>query len=418
MMGLMASEGTDALHDELAARLAGSPRDAGGDAYRVESVLKRTAGETTQLVYLRTAAGGELGPFVRKVIDTRSGLGGAYVSLARREREGLRLRQLPRILECHQQGPVLVVVMEHISGRTLREVIEEAPPAQRPGLASSLVPAVCDAAAELHEALGTPIVHRDLTPGNVMCPDGDPATPVLIDLGIARTWHEGADTDTAHFGTRAYAPPEQYGFGQTDIRTDVYSLGLLAFFCLTGRDPSPSDRKRGFADPAVPEPWRAVIARAAALDPSERYQTARDLATAVRSVTVGRSPAVNLPVPLGLPREDRDVIRPSGCEPRLWTLRNVTVAAVFALYLLGCVSDAAMLEYWTGGSVAFNLFAFLVFMPYLGALGAYALLDKRWLRSHVRWLGSRTPPRAWRDLLLVLLGLFVLLVILAAAPGA
>ena len=114
-----------------------------------------------------------------------------------------------------------------------------------------------------------------------MCPDGDPTTPVLIDLGIARTWHNDAETDTTHLGTRAYAPPEQYGFGQTDVRSDVYALGLLAFFCLTGRDSSPSDRECAFADPAVPEPWRVAIERAAALDPAERYQTAGELAAAL-----------------------------------------------------------------------------------------------------------------------------------------
>ncbi|WP_419040750.1 serine/threonine-protein kinase, partial [Parolsenella catena] len=272
---------TDETHDELAAALRGAVPPA-ADAYRVERVLKSAPGELTQLVYLRTAAGGELGPYVRKVIDRESGLGGAYVSLAAREREGLRVRQLPRIIECGVERGSLVVVMERVPGHTLREVIEAASPAQRVELAARLMPAVCDAAEELHTTLEQPIVHRDLTPGNVMCPDGDPTTPVLIDLGIARSWREDAETDTTHFGTRAYAPPEQYGFGQTDVRSDVYALGLLAFFCLTGRDPSPSGRERAFADPAVPEPWRVAIERAAALDPAERYQTAGELAAALR----------------------------------------------------------------------------------------------------------------------------------------
>lgn len=274
---------TDETHDELAAALRGAIPPA-VDAYRVERVLKSAPGELTQLVYLRTAAGGELGPYVRKVIDRESGLGGAYVALAAREREGLRVRQLPRIVECGVERGSLVVVMERVPGYTLREVIEAASPAQRVELAARLMPAVCDAAEELHTTLEQPIVHRDLTPGNVMCPDGDPTTPVLIDLGIARSWREDAETDTTHFGTRAYAPPEQYGFGQTDVRSDVYALGLLAFFCLTGRDPSPSGRERAFADPAVPEPWRVAIERAAALDPAERYQTAGELAAALRGL--------------------------------------------------------------------------------------------------------------------------------------
>lgn len=117
---------TDETHDELAAALRGAVPPV-ADAYRVERVLKSAPGELTQLVYLRTAAGGELGPYVRKVIDRESGLGGAYVALAAREREGLRVRQLPRIIECGVERGSLVVVMERVPGHTLREVIEAAP---------------------------------------------------------------------------------------------------------------------------------------------------------------------------------------------------------------------------------------------------------------------------------------------------
>lgn len=403
---------TDETHDELAAALRGAVPPA-ADAYRVERVLKSAPGELTQLVYLRTASGGELGPYVRKVIDRESGLGGAYVALAAREREGLRVRQLPRIIECGVERGSLVVVMERVPGYTLREVIEAASPAQRVELAARLMPAVCDAAEELHTTLEQPIVHRDLSPGNVMCPDGDPTTPVLIDLGIARTWHNDAETDTTHLGTRAYAPPEQYGFGQTDVRSDVYALGLLAFFCLTGRDPSPSDRERAFADPAVPEPWRVAIERAAALDPAERYQTAGELAAALRGLPA-TSALRKDPKPTAT--EPRTATAPPARAPRLWTPRNVIVAAGLALYLFGCVTDAVVLDYWAKASAAFNLFAFLVFMPYVGLVCAYALCDKRWLRSRVRWFRTRSALRVWRNLLLLLLALFAVLVVLVLVP--
>lgn len=389
---------TDETHDELAAALRGAVPPA-ADAYRVECVLKSAPGELTQLVYLRTAADGELGPYVRKVIDRESGLGGAYVALAAREREGLRVRQLPRIIECGVERGSLVVVMERVPGHTLREVIEAASPAQRVELAARLMPVVCDAAEELHTTLERPIVHRDLTPGNVMCPDGDPTTPVLIDLGIARTWHNDAETDTTHLGTRAYAPPEQYGFGQTDVRSDVYALGLLAFFCLTGRDPSPSDRERGFADPAVPEAWRAVIAQAAELDPNRRFLGVEEL-------------AASLPGPgeshVDVPAVQRAV--------RFWTPRNVVVLAALAVFVSASLYDAATPAQWVRGSAALNWFAFLVFMPYVGLVCAYALCDKRWLRSRVRWFHTRSALRVWRNLLLLLLALFAVLVVLVLVP--
>lgn len=401
------------MHDELAAALR-EPQPA--DAYRVERVLKDAPGELTQLVYLRTAAGGELGPYVRKIIDRSSGIGGAYEVLAASERDGLRTRQLPRILECRRHGDSLVVVMEYVPGNTLREVIEAATPERRLALTERLFPAICAAVEELHTALDQPLIHRDLTPGNVMCPDGDPTVPVLIDLGIARAWHEGAEADTTHFGTRAYAPPEQFGFGQTDVRSDVYALGMLAFFCLTGRDPTPTDRECGFADPAVPKAWRAVITQAAALDPDKRYLGVEELAASLPSPGEGRG---NAPAPrsvrfwtLGEGRDNASAPRPV----RFWTLRNAVVIAALALYLLGCAVDAVVLDYWAKASAVFNLFGFLVFMPFLGLVCAYALLDKRWLRARVRWFRTRTPLRAWRDLLLILLALFVILVLLVLVP--
>lgn len=268
------------------------------DPYRVERVLKESPSEVTQLVWYRGADGSELGPFVRKLFAAASGLGGAYRELAAAQRTGRRFPHLPRIVECREQcggdgSPhgafrrCLVVVMEYVPGFTLREVIEGARPERRERLAACLMPALCDAAIELHEAFDTPLIHRDLTPGNIICPEGDPTSPVLIDLGIARSWHEGASSDTTHFGTKAYAPPEQYGFGQTDVRSDVFSLGLVAFFCLTGRDPSPRDRDSFFAAPGVPKSWRVTIARAAAYDPGSRFANAHELKIAFEHAALG-----------------------------------------------------------------------------------------------------------------------------------
>lgn len=89
-----------------------------------------------------------------------------------------------------------------------------------------------------------PVIHRDLKPSNIIVSGVRYAADagmtfsslVIIDLGIARVWRDGADADTVKFGTRSYAPPEQFGFGQTSVRSDIYALGALLFFCLTGTD--------------------------------------------------------------------------------------------------------------------------------------------------------------------------------------
>ena len=172
-------------------------------------------------------------PFVRKRMPRGEGLGSAYEALFELQQAGRRFRHLPRILDCYRTSDELIVVSEYIEGATLEELVRH----DGGGLASAGVtfPAVCDAVAELHGVATPPIIHRDVKPANIIVsntPDGITAT--LIDFGIARRYREGTGADTVRFGTRAYAPPEQFGFGQTDVRSDVYALGMVLLFCLTG----------------------------------------------------------------------------------------------------------------------------------------------------------------------------------------
>lgn len=252
-----------AMHDELAEHLNALERD---ECYRVDAVLKNAAHEVTERVFFVGANGSELGPFVRKRIDRASGLGAVYRNVHDAQKLGRRFRYLPRILECCEAGGEFVVIMEHVGKETLSDVVYRCDPSV--ALACDVFPRLCDAVAELHEAFDPPIIHRDLKPSNIMLSQ-DSLT--IIDFGIARSFKEGAEEDTCRFGTKAYAPPEQFGFGQTDARSDVYALGMLLYFCLTERTPDARVRKVGFRSPAVPEPFRRVIERAASFDPEDRY---------------------------------------------------------------------------------------------------------------------------------------------------
>lgn len=247
----------------------------GGTSFRVEKVLKEGALETTELVWLVGCGGDETGPFIRKTIADHPGLGQAYRRLFDAQQRGQRFLYLPRVVDCREVAGSPTVVMEYVRGVTLAQLVESQGPSLE--LARGVFPFICDGASEMHERFSPPLIHRDLKPGNVMVSEGG---VTLIDLGIARNFSEGAQADTCCFGTRSYAPPEQFGFGQTDVRSDVYALGLILFFCLTGRDPLPSDRDHIWRDPAVPEPLRKVIVRAAAFDPAQRYGSAAELKSA------------------------------------------------------------------------------------------------------------------------------------------
>lgn len=409
--------------DELASYLAALDRDA---CYRVDAVLKQGPLETTERVFFVGENGAELGPFVRKRISGDSGLGGAYERLFAAQRRGVRCAHLPRLLECHRRDGDLVVVMEWVPGETLAARVGECKgPSARLELARRVFPELCDAVTELHERLDPPVIHRDLKPSNVMV---SPGGVTLIDLGIARAWHEGAEQDTVHFGTRSYAPPEQFGFGQTDVTSDVYALGMLLFFCATGREPTAADREGGFAAAGVPEGLRTVVARATQLDPAARYASVRELRDAFLAADshADKSAAAELEPPTFEPPRPS---RPDGAGRWAWLARvpgwagvvwDVAVLGCLALVLVGCVAafanpNATVASY----PVWLQAASYLAIVPVMSVVGAYLLLDRRPLRRRVPALARLTVRQEARWGLRVLLGLFVVWVVLlmVGLPG-
>lgn len=271
------------MPDELAEHLDALARD---DCYRVDAVLKEGALETTQRVFFVGANGAEQGPYVRKYLDGDAGLGAAYERIWKAQRNGSRFLHLPRIVDCYAAGEQRAVVMEYVQGETLADAVYRCDPSM--ALACDVFPKLCDAVSELHEGFDPPLIHRDLKPSNIMLTSSN---LTIIDFGISRTFSDDADEDTRHFGTRAYAPPEQFGYGQTDKRSDVYALGMLLYFCLTEKTPDVKARRDGYASEFVPEPVRRVIARAAAFDPADRYAGAAEAKHAFLEAVASIAPA-------------------------------------------------------------------------------------------------------------------------------
>lgn len=282
---------TDDFEAELDRLVAATDRGAG---YRVLRELKRSDAEVTEVVEFSGTSGTALGPFVRKRIDERAQMGSVYEKLFAAQRAGRRYVHLPRIVDCWHAAGELNVVMEYVEGETLEALVGRLGPSTE--LAASVMPELCRAAGELHAGFAAPgepqrpVIHRDLKPSNIIVSgaggslDGaiELSSLVIIDLGIARLWSEGAAADTVKFGTRAYAPPEQYGFGQTSVRSDVYALGGILFFCLTGRDPEPGRSMRVQCEAAgLPASFTDVVTMAMAFDPERRFVSAAALGRAV-----------------------------------------------------------------------------------------------------------------------------------------
>ena len=247
--------------------LAALERD---EAYRVVRVLaEKTSGSTELVVPERTGM-----PFyVRKRIPIALANPEAWAQLAQ-----ISHPHLPHVVETYALPDTFVTVCDYVEGFSVEQLV-----ASRGRLdtaqALSILADVCDAAGALH-ARG--IIHRDITPGNVVvAADG----AHLIDLGIARVGDATARHDTTRLGTWGFAAPEQFGFAQTDARSDVYSIGSLAGFMLTGVRPD----QEGFdaAVAALPAGLAAVIERARAFEPSARYASAAELNSAFSAAPSG-----------------------------------------------------------------------------------------------------------------------------------
>jgi len=186
---------------------------------------------------------------------------------------------LPKVHDYFLLPDAYYIVMEFIEGMTLEQFL-----ASRKGkpvnerLALSWALQICRAMHFLSVQKPRPIVFRDLKPSNIMISRDNRVK--LIDFGIARFFKEEKLEDTFVYGTPGYASPEQYGTGQTDVRSDIFSLGATLHHCLTGRNPSldpldfPDPRQM---NPKLSQETAAIIRKALAPDMGKRFQTALEM---------------------------------------------------------------------------------------------------------------------------------------------
>jgi serine/threonine-protein kinase len=178
---------------------------------------------------------------------------------------------LPRVTDHFEQDGKAYLVMEYVPGETLLSFLVREGLPQPQARVFEWTRQLCDALHYLHTQ-SPPIIFRDLKPANIMLAPGGQVK--LIDFGIARLFKPGQAKDTQAFGTIGYSAPEQYGRGQTDARSDVYSLGVLLHQLLTGYDPTSTPFRlppAGQVNPSLPQPISDAIAAATDSDPERRF---------------------------------------------------------------------------------------------------------------------------------------------------
>jgi serine/threonine protein kinase len=295
-------------------------------------------------VYL--AVDRELGREVAvKVILQRYAEDERFGSRFRREARAAAALNHPNVVSIHDVGThdgSPFIVMEHVAGRTLAEIIQT-DGALPPDRVADVGEAVARALGAAH-AVG--IVHRDVKPGNVMV-TGDGRVKVL-DFGIARAlrWTPMTESTAVH-GTAEYMAPEYLRGEAADPRSDLYSLGAVLYELLVGRPPFTGDSpiqvayrhlEEAPASPdsinrEVPPGLAAVIVRCLAKHPGDRYRRAEELASDLHRLRSGL-PAATAPVPgprTGVLHPPPPAELPPPPRRRRWPIAAASLAAVAVL---------------------------------------------------------------------------------------
>ncbi len=227
--------------------------------------------------------------YVKKILDV-------YSADVYKDLQAHPIPGIPRIIDSWEEDRQLVIIEEYISGVTLRDMIEStSSPAADTDLREVLtverigryMSDLCEILERLHEH-NPPLIHRDIKPSNIIITSC--GNVMLLDFNAARFYsgEPGRESDTRLLGTKGYAAPEQYGFGESSPQTDLYSIGRVLQECVDvlpktdidsgnhiGRQKSASEK---ITDPHT---FDSVIQKCTQMTPSKRYSSAAALKNAL-----------------------------------------------------------------------------------------------------------------------------------------
>lgn len=145
----------------------------------------------------------------------------------------LDIDNIPKVYELIKFDNKLVVIEEYINGSSLKEILNKSKILLEEEVIKYIL-SLIDILGKLHSSSSI-IIHRDIKPSNIII--NNDGVLKLIDFDISRIYKRDKSTDTIILGTHGYAAPEQFGFNQSDARSDIYSIGATMNMLLTGKLP-------------------------------------------------------------------------------------------------------------------------------------------------------------------------------------
>ncbi|WP_299994105.1 serine/threonine-protein kinase [uncultured Clostridium sp.] len=171
---------------------------------------------------------------------------------------------MAKIYEMFKCDDSLIVIEEFINGKTLQRILDDNGPLDE-DIAIGYIINLCSILDILHNQT-PPVIHRDIKPSNIIIDNS--GVLKLIDFDVSRVYKEESNMDTHILGTKGYASPEQFGFEQTDCRSDIYSVGVLINVLTTGKHIKEKLNEGKLKD---------IIEKCTSLSPGSRYSSVKEL---------------------------------------------------------------------------------------------------------------------------------------------
>lgn len=244
---------------------------------------------------------------------------------------------IPQIIDFYEDEHRLILIENYISGQSLEDIIHTTDFDLSTVIHYALE--LCTILHELHH-MHPPIIHRDIKPSNIIITEYNHV--VLLDFNAAKHFSPSSTNDTILLGTKGYAAPEQYGFGSSSPKTDIYAFGILL-----------KELTSSFMD--VPLAFTKIIEKCIEINPSDRYDTVTDLENALKNL--------NNTSQIKKPFSSNDFLLPGFRTHTLWKMLFASSTYLFLFWLSISleVENSYGIALWIERFFCFSIFLSIIF---------------------------------------------------------